>query len=202
MQARNGSDLPDIFSGKKKRVDKQQEHDQVRLFEQIDRLKVEADWLKKNLKSLSNSEKKALIGKLGQRLSISKQCKLLGCSSSSYYHHTKDDMMINSEIDKVYTKHTFKGSRTITDDLRISGIEVGRYKVRRLMSEMDILAIYPKKHRYTKNEGHKKYPYLLKNLDIYRSDLVWVSDITYIPLKHGNAYLTAVMDWHSRYVLS
>ena len=86
------------------------------------------------------------------------------------------------------------------DYLRAKGIDIGRYKVRRLMREMDIHAIYPKKKITTKEEGHKTYPYLLENLDIYKSDLVWVSDITYIPLKHGTAYLTAVMDWHSRYI--
>ena len=106
------------------------------------------------------------------------------------------------KIDEIYLKHPFKGSRRIAEGLTSQGIEIGRYKVRRLMREMGIEAIYPKKRITYKTEGHKVYPYLLNNLDIDRSDLVWCSDITYIPLKNGYAYLTVVMDWYSRYIIS
>ena len=64
-----------------------------------------------------------------------------------------------------------------------------------------MLAVYPQKHFTAKNKEHKVYPYLLRDMEINKVAQVWVSDITYIPLRHGNAYLTAVMDWHSRYVI-
>lgn len=140
------------------------------------------------------------------KLSVSRQCELLDISRSAYYYksHAEDeqDFEIKKMIDELFIKHPFKGSRTITDDLRQAGFDIGRHKVRRLMREMGIVAIYPKKRITCKTEGHKVYPYLLRDMEINKVDQVWVSDITYIPLRHGNAYLTAVMDWHSRYVIS
>ena len=101
-------------------------------------------------------------------------------------------------------KHSIygKGSQTITDDLKRAGFEIGRHKVRRLMREMGLQAVYPQKHFTAKNMEHKVYPYLLHDMEINKVDQVWGSDITYVPLRHGNAYPTAVMDWHSRYVIS
>lgn len=156
--------------------------------------------------SLTSSDRKEMVDKLISNISISRQCEILGISRSAYYYNSvkSDDIDINLKrsIDEIYLKHPFKGSRRIADDLTEQGIKTGRFKTRRLMREMGIEAIYPKKRISYKNEGHKIYPYLLKDLDINRSDLVWCSDISYIPLKHGNAYLTAVMDWHSRYIIS
>ena len=156
--------------------------------------------------SLTSTERKVLINMLAVNISISRQCELLGISRSAYYYaSTKDDtedIELKRKIDEIYLKHPFKGSRRIVEGLTSQGIEIGRYKVRRLMREMGIEAIYPKKRITYKNEVHKVYPYLLENLDIYKSDLVWCSDITYIPLKNGFAYLTAVMDWYSRYIVS
>lgn len=156
--------------------------------------------------SLPKSERKEFVDKLDNKISISRQCDLIGVSRSAYYYESarsnEDDIKIKRLIDEMYLKHPFKGSRRISDDLKKIGIDIGRYRVRRLMREMSIHAIYPKKRITTKNEGHKTYPYLLKNLEINSPDIVWASDITYIPLKHGFAYLTAVMDWYSRYIIS
>ena len=139
------SNLPDIFSGKKKKREKQQEHNESKLFEEIGRFKVEVDWLKKNLMSLTISERKVMIRKLATNVSISRQCELLDISRSAYYYaSTKDDaedIELKRKIDEIYLKHPFKGSRRIVEGLNAQGIDIGRYKVRRLMREMGIEAI-------------------------------------------------------------
>jgi putative transposase len=101
------------------------------------------------------------------------------------------------EIDEVYTRWPFYGSRRIADELAVS-----RGRVQRLMRLMGIEAIYPKRRTTWPGAGHQIYPYLLRNVAITRPNQVWSSDITYLPLRHGFLYLTAVMDWYSRYVLS
>jgi putative transposase len=105
-------------------------------------------------------------------------------------------------MDETFTRWPFYGSRRLQDDLETYGYPIGRDHVRRLMREMGIEAIYPKKRLSLQNKGHRIYPYLLRDLVIERPDQVWCSDITYIRLKGGFAYLVAVMDWFSRYVLS
>lgn len=105
-------------------------------------------------------------------------------------------------IDEEYTRHPFYGTRRLTAWLRREGHEVNIKRVRRLMRDMGIEAIYQKPNLSKAFPEHKKYPYLLKNIVIDHPDQVWSSDITYIRMKHGFIYLTAVMDWFSRYVLS
>jgi putative transposase len=105
-------------------------------------------------------------------------------------------------LDEVFTERPYYGSRRLRDELAACGRLLGRDHVRRLMREMGMEAIYPKKRLSVKDEAHKVYPYLLRNMKIERPDQVWCSDITYIRLKGGYAYLVAVMDWFSRYVLS
>lgn len=105
-------------------------------------------------------------------------------------------------IDEEYTRHPFYGTRRLTAWLKRKGHEVNIKRVRRLMRDMGIEAIYQKPNLSKAFPEHKKYPYLLKNIVIDHPDQVWSSDITYIRMKHGFIYLTAVMDWFSRYVLS
>ena len=138
---------------------------------------------------------------------MSRQCELLGLPSSTYYYKPreprKENLAIMQAIDRIFTKHPFFGSRRITDSLQDEGLSAGRDKVRRLMSLMGIEAIYPKKRNLSKrNHEHKVYPYLLRGLSIDHPDQVWCSDVTFIRLKHGWAYLTVVMDWYSRYIIS
>ena len=90
----------------------------------------------------------------------------------------------------------------MTAHLRRAGEAVNPKRVRRLMRLMGLEAIYPKKRLSISGEGRKRYPYLLKDLTIERPDQVWCADITYLRLRRGFLYLAAVMDWHSRYVLS
>lgn len=140
------------------------------------------------------------------RLSIARQCELLGLGRSSYYYQerglTERDLRQMRLIDEEYTRHPFRGSRRMRDYLEDQGERACRERVRRLMRLLGLEAIYPKKRLSQGNSEHRKYPYLLRGLEIERPDQVWCSDITYIRLKGGFVYLTAVMDWRSRFVLS
>ena len=105
-------------------------------------------------------------------------------------------------IDREYLRHPFLGSRRMTTYLCGKGHEVNRKRVRRLMAVMDLEAVYPKPRLSQPNPGHRVYPYLLRGVAIERPDQVWSTDITYVPMPAGFMYLTAVIDWFSRYVLS
>jgi len=139
-------------------------------------------------------------------ISISRQCELLDINRSSYYYCPQDEssynLMMMKLIDEQYTLRPFYGVPRMTAWLRREGHLVNPKRVRRLMRLMGLEAIYPKPRLSQSCPGHKRYPYLLKGLVIDRSDQVWCSDITYIRLLHGFVYLTVVMDWFSRYVLS
>jgi putative transposase len=139
-------------------------------------------------------------------LSVCQQCELLGLSRSSYYYEpateTAENLALMARIDAEYTAHPFQGSRRLTTWLQSQGHTVNRKRVQRLMRLMGLEAVYPKPRLSVRAAGHKVYPYLLRNVTIQRADQVWSTDITYIPLPNGFMYLTAVMDWHSRYVLS
>ena len=105
-------------------------------------------------------------------------------------------------VDEGYTRHPFLGSRGMKRYLRRQGHKVNRKRVQRLMRLMGLVSIAPRKRTTVPAAGHKVYPYLLRGLDIHRPGQVWCSDLTYIRLNRGFVFLTAVMDWHSRYVLS
>jgi putative transposase len=130
----------------------------------------------------------------------------LGLSRSAYYYRphplSDKDLQLMRLIDEEYTRHPFRGSRRMVDWLGDQGHVVGRDRVRRLMRLLGLQAIYPKKRLSLQNKEHDKYPYLLRSLSIERPNQVWCSDITYIRLRGGFVYLTAVMDWYSRCVLS
>ena len=139
-------------------------------------------------------------------LSVSRQCTLLDLSRSSYYYEpateTPANLALMVLIDQEYTAHPFQGSRRMTTWLRGEGHAVNRKRVQRLMQRMGLEAVYPKPRLSVRDARHKVYPYLLRGVAIERVNQVWSTDITYIPLPHGFMYLTAVLDWHSRYVLS
>jgi putative transposase len=105
-------------------------------------------------------------------------------------------------IDKQYTRFPYYGVPRMTAWLRREGHDVNHKRIERLMRIMSIQGVCPKRNLSKSDEQHKKYPYLLKDLDIVRPNQVWSSDITYIRLSKGFVYLVAVMDWFSRYVLS
>ena len=131
---------------------------------------------------------------------------MLGLSRSTWYYRaaseTAENLALLRKIDEQYLATPFYGSRKMAEWLKRAGLKINRKRVQRLMRALGLEAIYPKRSTTRPAPGHKIYPYLLRNVEITRSDQVWSTDITYIPLRHGFLYLTAVLDWHSRYVLS
>jgi putative transposase len=111
-------------------------------------------------------------------------------------------MLLMNLIDEEFTRHPFLGVPGMTAYLRDKGNHCGPKRVRRLMRKMQLMAVYPHPNTSWANKEHLVYPYLLKETVIDRPNQVWSIDITYIRLRHGFAYLVAVMDWYSRSVLS
>ena len=155
---------------------------------------------------MSPSERREMIRKENTDLSLTRQCKLLKISRSSVYYtpvgfdQATIDLM--HEIDRIFTKYPFFGSRQIAAYLPQSGFSAGRHRVRRLMNIMGLQAIYKGPNTSKKHPQHRVYPYLLRKLPITRPNQVWCSDITYIPVKNGFLYLVAIMDWATRKVLT
>ena len=178
---------------------------QTELYEQLGRLQMELAWVKKNLPREVEA-KRALIESTHPQLSVRRQCELLELNRSSYYHEpageTTENLRLMRRIDEQYLKTPLYGSRRMAAWLVREGEEVNRKRVKRLMSLMGLEAIHPGPRTTVRNPDHKVYPYLLRGVAIERRDQVWSTDITYIPMHNGFMYLTAVIDWHSRYVLS
>jgi len=140
------------------------------------------------------------------KLPLLKRCELLSIPrSSAYYESTRDtsrDDVLMLAMDEIHLRLPFYGSRRICDELADEGQVVNRKCVQRLMRRMGMNTLYPGPNTSRAHHAHKVYPYLLRGLDITRSDQVWCADITYIPMRKGFLYLVAIMDWHSRKVLS
>jgi len=157
---------------------------------------------------LSSREKLNLIEKENREINLTRQAELLDIARSRIYYQPiidQREIQIKNAIDEIYTACPFYGSRKIKRELEINHkIKISRGYVQNLMREMGLTAIYPAKRLNLSqgNKQHKKYPYLLKNLEIVRVNQVWSTDITYIRLKNGFAYLTVIFDWYSRYVIS
>jgi len=157
---------------------------------------------------LSSREKLSLIEKSNSAINLTRQAELLDISRSGIYYQPIIDpreIQIKNTVDEIYTACPFYGSRKIKKELEINHqIKISRGYVQNLMREMGLQAIYPSKklNLSQRNKQHKKYPYLLKNLEIVRINQVWSTDITYVRLKNGFAYLTVIFDWYSRYVIS
>jgi len=163
---------------------------------------------KKNIDSLEECDHRRKLSFVDVNftlLTISRQTELLGISRSSYYYvpiRNPEKEQILKRLDEIYTEHPFLGSRRMSIMLKQEGFNAGRLKVRSLMETLGIRTIYPKKNTTIPNKAHKKYPYLLRDLKITHSNQVWSTDITYIRLKRGFIYLIAIIDWHSRKILS
>lgn len=155
---------------------------------------------------MSPSQRKAMINRNHTDLSLTRQCKLLKISRSSLYYTPvgidAPTLRLMNEIDRVFTKYPFFGSRQIAAYLPRTGFQAGRHRVRRLMQIMGLQAIYKGPNTSKKHPQHPIYPYLLRKLPITQANHVWCSDITYIPVQRGVLYLVAIMDWATRKVLS
>jgi putative transposase len=150
--------------------------------------------------------KRVLIEPNHPNLSIFRQCELLDLNRSTYYLPPATESEVNLRlmrlIDRQFLETPFYGSRRMAECLKRSGEAVNRKRVQRLMTLMGLEAVHPKPRTTVAAPGAKAYPYLLRDRKLTRIDEVWSSDITYVPMRHGFMYLTAVIDWYSRYVLS
>jgi putative transposase len=139
-------------------------------------------------------------------IAVSRRCKLLGLARSSLYYRARGESTYNDKLmrllDEQYMKTPFYGVRRMTEWLRVHGQPVNHKRVWRLMHLMGIAAIYPRPRLSIGGAENRRYPYLLSGLKVAHPNQVWCTDITYIRLRRGFVYLTAIMDWFSRYVLA
>lgn len=191
------------FSDKRKHGLRGQNELIEELYKQIGQLKVELDWLKKNLNCFDKNVS-GLIDFNG-KLSIRRQCELLGINRSSlYYKPAKvgpETLLLTRLVDEEYTRHPFYGTRRMCAYLRNLGYAINRKRVGRLYNLLGLEALYPKPNLSKVQAKAARFPYLLRDMVIDRRDQVWSADITYIRLKCGFVYLMAIIDWFSRYVL-
>jgi putative transposase len=162
---------------------------------------------KKNL-DLTLEQKRKVIEPGHKKIPIYRQCELLGLNRSSLYYKPSGETEYNEQlmklIDEQYIETPFYGIDKMTAWLRRQGHNVNHKRVRRLMRQMGLEAVYPRHKRGLSipDKQHMIYPYLLKDVQIEQADQVWSADITYIRMHRGWVYLTAILDWFSRYVLS
>lgn len=139
-------------------------------------------------------------------LTITRQCELLGIarSTASYVPRVSGRKLdIMAYMDEIYTDDPSSGQRKIKAALEERyGIKAGRDLIRSLMRTMGIHAIYQEPHLTVPDTQHKKYPYLLRGVKATHANQVWSTDITYIRLENGFVFLTAIIDWYSRCILS
>ena len=139
-------------------------------------------------------------------LSLTQQADALDISRGSLYYVPEiistEDLALMRRMDELHLDFPFAGSRMLRDLLAAEGSAVGRRHVTTLMRRMGIEAIYCKPNTSKGAAGHKIYPYLLRKLVIDRPNQVWATDITYIPMARGFAYLAVIMDWYARRILS
>ena len=147
-----------------------------------------------------------MVDKECEMLSIRGQCELIDLPRANYYYQPKgwspEELALLRLIDEIYTEHPYYGTRRMSKELEDYGYEIGRKGVRHYYTILGLSAIYPKINLSKRNQVHKVYPYLLRGLKVNHSNHVWSMDITYIRLAHGFVYLTAVIDWYSRCILS
>jgi putative transposase len=151
------------------------------------------------------SERRAQIHAIHE-LPKTRRCELLDVARSSAYYRrepvSEEDLELMRLIDEIHLRWPFYGSRRLRDALQEHGHTVNRKRIQRLMRQMGLRALYPRQRTSQPGKGHKIYPYLLRGLSIERANQVWATDICYIPMAKGFMYLMAIMDWHSRRVLS
>ncbi len=176
---------------------------------------IEKDFLEGKLKSLVSFNSRKTLIDTKHKLSLNKQLKILSINKSSYYYKkaqpfsSNEDIKLTKLIDEIHTEHPYYGTRRLSKALARLGFYTGRKLIRKAMSFMGIKALYPKVKTTIANKEHKKYPYLLNE---YKNDNnqviintpneVWSTDITYIRLEKGFAYLAAIIDWNTKKILS
>ena len=139
------------------------------------------------------------------KIPLTRQANLLGMSRSSIYYQpivNERDVVIMNLIDEIFTRHPFYGKRRMCVELNRREMDIGIKKTRSLMQIMGLEAIYAKPNTSRSHPEHRKYPYLLRGLNIAKPNMVWGTDITYIRMLNGWTYLTAIMDWFSRFIIA
>ena len=145
-----------------------------------------------------------------EQLTIKRQCELLGIPRTSFYYEPAlpsaeaigREELIKSRIDYWHTRFCYMGVRRIRDKLiKEDKISIGRKLTKRYMAEMNIFAVYPKPNLSKRDKKHPVFPYLLKNMNIFMPNQVWAIDMTYIKTGGSHMYLTAIIDWHSRFIV-
>lgn len=153
----------------------------------------------------SREWRRQLIETAPQELSLRRCCELLGLNRSTLYYKEKpadiDDIDLLNAMRDVWERLPFYGYRRITKELRAKGIKVNRKRVQRLMAWGGIQAIYPGPNTSKRNKLHAVHPYLLRDLEITRTNQAWMVDITYLRMPNGFMYLVALIDVYSRYVV-
>jgi putative transposase len=151
------------------------------------------------------AQQRALV-QAGAEGSVQARCQALGLARSSYYYQPRGESAENLRLmrllDEEFTQHNFKGVLGLRDHLRLAGHAVNEKRVRRLVRLMGHEPVYPKPRLSAPGQGVTPYPYLLRERPATAPNEVWSTDITYIPMARGFLYLVAVLDWHTRYVLS
>ena len=155
---------------------------------------------------MSTEQRRGWIEWQQPTLNITRQCAVVGVPRSTVYYEpvgvSAADLALMRRLDEQYTRTPFYGSRRMTAWLRTQGYGFNRKRVTRLLALLGLEALVPRRQLSRPAPGHRIYPYLLRGVLIDRVDQVWSTDVTYIRLRHGFAYLVAVIDWYSRYVLA
>jgi putative transposase len=197
----------ELFGRGKKNKDKEAgEAKEEELFQQIGKLQMELERLKKNLCCSDARELRRLVDVEHPEISISRQCELLGLPRSTLYYRpvpVRDaTLRLMARLDTFYLEDPCNGSRRMVHNLANERIQIGRDRVRNLMRRMGLRAIYQKPRTTIPGQPSKRFPCLVDLKQITAVDQVWATEITYIPLQKGFLYLVAIMDLHSRHVLS
>lgn len=191
------------------------------LAKKVGTLTIERDWLEGKLESLGLSTRRTMVDKgvqaksKNKNPSLNRQLNLLNISKTAYYYEasvafsSQEDINLLNIIDKIHTKFPYYGTRRVTKILKRLRINAGRKLVKSSFDFMGIKALYPKVKTTIANKEHKKYPYLLEQFKNNKNQVVidspnkvWSTDITYIKLEKGFAYLAAIIDWNSKKILS
>ena len=142
-----------------------------------------------------------------EKITVENQCKILEINRSSFYYtpvqkDVEKEEYIKARIDYWHTKMPYLGVRPLRKKLEIDKIFIGRKLLSKYMKEIGIYCVYPKPNLSKRNKAHIIYPYLLRNLNIIKPNQVWAIDITYIKMGKSHMYLTAIIDWYSRYLIN
>ncbi|GAB4002788.1 IS3 family transposase [Spirosoma daeguense] len=184
----------------------QREQIEAPLFQQIGQLKVENNFLKKKITDELKTDLRSLIDPTHTRLSVNQQCALLGLARSTYYYQplgeSAQNLALMEQIDRLFTARPELGVERMCQELTSPEQPINVKRVRRLMRLMGLEAVGPKPNLSKAQPGHTIYPYLLRGVAIERSNQVWSTDITYVPMANGFLYLCAIIDWFSRFILS